>query len=171
MSLQQITLSTKGSEGIKKEINKNSIDIVFDILQVYAYSMPIESTVRELTSNAVDSQREKEIAISILTGAAKVEDYFITKHGKEFEDSGFKKDYYDLEWLDTEHKDVELEYREKPGSGFCDEFIVRDYGVGVGNGRMEGILSLGYSTKRGTKEQIGGFGLIFYQPSDFVKNH
>lgn len=159
MSLQQITLNTKGSEGIKKEINKNSIDIVFDILQVYAYSMPFESTVRELASNAVDSQREKEIAIEILTDKAKVEDYFVVKHGKEFEDSGFKREYYDLKWLDTEHNNVELEYREKSGSGFCDEFIVRDYGVGIGNGRMEGVLSLGFSTKRATKEQIGGFGL------------
>lgn len=160
MSLQQVTLSTKGSAGIKKEINKNSIDIVFDILQVYAYSMPVESTVRELTSNAVDSQREKEIAIEILTGKKKEEDYFIVKHGKEFEDSKFKKEYYNLEFLDTEHSDVELEYIEKPGSGFCDEFRVKDFGVGIGNGRMEGVLQLGYSTKRATKEQIGGFGLI-----------
>lgn len=161
MSLQQITLETKGSEGIKKEINKNSIDIVFDILQVYAYSMPIESTVRELTSNAVDSQREKEIAIEILTGKKKEEDYFIVKHGKEFEDSKFKKEYYDLNWLNLTAKDVELEYHEKPGSGFCDEFVVRDHGVGIGDGRIEGTLSLGFSTKRATKEQIGGFGLTF----------
>lgn len=159
MSLQQITLETRGSKGIKKEINVNSIDIMMDILQIYTYSMPIESTVRELTSNAVDSQREKEIAIEILTGKAKEEDYFVKKEGKEFDDSKFKKDYYNLEWLDTEHNEVELEYIDKPGSGFCDEFIVRDYGVGVGNGRMKGILELGYSTKRTTKEQIGGFGL------------
>jgi len=143
MSLQQITLETKGSEGIKKEINKNSIDIVFDILQVYAYSMPIESTVRELTSNAVDSQREKEIAVEILSGKKKIEDYFIVKHGKEFEDSKFNKDYYNLDWLDLTAKDVELEYHEKAGSGFCDEFVVRDRGVGLGNGRMEGVLQLG----------------------------
>lgn len=159
MSLQQVTLSSKGSEGIRKEINKNSIDIVFDILQVYAYSMPVESTVRELTSNAVDSQREKEIAIEILTGKKSEEDYFIVKHGKEFEDSKFKREYYNLEYLDTEHADVELEYIEKPGSGFCDEFHVKDHGVGVGNGRMNGCLSLGFSTKRATKEQIGGYGL------------
>lgn len=143
MSLQQITLDTKGSTGIKKEINKNSIDIVFDILQVYAYSMPIESTVRELASNAVDSQREKEIAIEILTGKAKEEDYFITKHGKEFEDSKFKREYYNLEWLDNTQNRVELSYLEKPGSGFCDEFHVKDYGVGIGNGRMKGVLQLG----------------------------
>ena len=159
MSLQQITFEQKGSQGIKKEINKNSIDIVFDILQVYAYSMPIESTVRELTSNAVDSQREKEIAIQILTGKAKEEDFFIIKHGKEFEDSRFNPKYYDLNWLNTTKNEVELEYVEHQGSGFCDEFIVRDYGVGLGNGRLEGSLSLGFSTKRGTKEQIGGFGL------------
>lgn len=143
MSLQQITLETKGTEGIKKEINKNSIDIVFDILQVYAYSMPFESTVRELTSNAVDSQREKEIAIQILTDKAKEEDFFIVKHGKEFEDSKFKKEYYNLDWLDTANNNVELEYFEKPGSGFCDEFVVTDHGVGIGNGRMEGVLQLG----------------------------
>lgn len=161
MSLQQITLNTKGNSGIKKEINKNSIDIVFDILQVYAYSMPIESTVRELTSNAVDSQREKEIAIEILTGKSKEEDYFITKHGKEFEDSKFKKEYYSLDHLDTINNIVELEYKENIGTGFCDEFIVRDHGVGIGNGRMEGTLALGFSTKRTTKEFMGSFGLTF----------
>ena len=158
MSLQQITSNFVGSEGIKKEINKNSIDIVFDILQVYAYSKPIESTVRELASNAVDAQREKEIATLILSGKKKVEDFFITKHGKEYEDSMFDSSYYDLEWL-SDNTDVELEYRDNPGSGFCDEFIVRDFGVGLGGKRLKGILQLGYSSKRTTNELIGSYGL------------
>ena len=158
MSLQQITSNFTGSDGIKKEINKNSIDIVFDILQVYAYSNPIESTVRELASNAVDAQREKEIALSILSGDKKVEDFFIAKHGREFEDSKFDPAYYDPNWLDNKST-VELEYRDNPGSGFCDEFIVRDYGVGLGGKRLKGILQLGYSSKRTTNELIGSYGL------------
>ena len=42
--------------------------MVFDILQSTQYSTPIPSTVRELVTNACDSQREKEIAIEILKG-------------------------------------------------------------------------------------------------------
>jgi hypothetical protein len=159
MSLQQIPLESKGSNGIKKEINQNSIDIIFDALQVYAYSNPIDSTVRELTSNAVDAQREKEIAIEILDGKSEVADYFIEKHGKEFEDSKFDLNYYNKDWLDLTENEVELEYVSLPGSGFCDQFIVRDWGVGIGNGRLEGVLQLGYSSKRNTKELIGGFGM------------
>ena len=159
MSLQQITLETKGTKGIKKEINQNSIDIVFDALQVFAYSSPIESTVRELTANAVDAQREKEIALEIIEGRAEVADYFIEKHGKEYEDSKFDLSYYDKEWLDLEQNEVELEYISSPGSGFCDQFIVRDWGVGIGNSRLEGVLQIGYSSKRSTKELLGSYGL------------
>jgi len=160
MSLQQITLDTTGTKGIKKEINLNSINVVLDALQVYAYSNPIESTVRELTSNALDAQREKEIALEILEGKAKPEDYFIEKKGKEFEDSKFDVTYYNKDWLDSEQNEVELEYYDIPGSGFCDEFVVRDWGVGIGNGRLEGVLQLGFSSKRNSRELIGGFGLM-----------
>lgn len=158
MSLQELTIKERGSEGIRKEINANSIDIIFDVLQVYQYKYPIESTVRELASNAVDAQREKEIAIQILKGEANEEDFFIKKDGKEFEDSKFKKEYYDLQWLDTDNNLVELNYIDGDGSGFCDKFTVTDYGVGIGDGRLEGFIQLGYSTKRATREQIGGFG-------------
>lgn len=158
MSLQQLTTATKGAEGIKKGIDANSIDIVFDVLQVYAYSNPIPSTVRELASNAVDAQREKEIAIKILTDESAVEDFFLEKQGREFEDSKFKRDYYDLNYLDTTHNTVELTYVDGEGMGFVDQFIVQDYGVGLGDSRLEGILQLGFSTKRNSRELIGGFG-------------
>jgi hypothetical protein len=159
MSLQQLTTSTVGTEGIKKQIDERSTDIIFDMLQVYAYSNPIQSTVRELASNAVDAQREKEIAQAILSGTKKAEDFFIEKIGKEFEDSKFKAEYFDLKWLNKEQNTVELEYISNEGSGFCDEFVVRDYGVGIGGERLEGVLKLGYSTKRNTRELIGGYGV------------
>jgi hypothetical protein len=54
---------TSNSIGIEKKINKGAERLVFDILQATQYSTPISSTVRELATNALDAQREKEIAV------------------------------------------------------------------------------------------------------------
>ena len=78
----------------------------FDILQSTQYSTPIPSTVRELATNGADAQREKEMAVEILTGKAKVEDYYIERHGDQYSDSNFDISYYNLDHLDTENNDV-----------------------------------------------------------------
>ena len=159
MSIKTIDKQIQGSAGIAKKINKGAEKMVFVILQSTQYSMPIQSTVRELVTNACDSQREKEVAIEILSGKKKVEDYYIERHGAQYEDSNFNKDYYNIEHLQAAKHHIELWYEKNEGLGYCDTFSVTDYGVGIGGRRLEGILELGYSTKRNTSENFGAFGL------------
>ena len=161
MSIKTIGQQTQSNtSGLKKIINKGAQRLVIDVLQSTQYSTPIPSTIRELVTNACDSQREKEIAIEILTGKAKMEDYFITRQGEEYTDSNFDSSYYSLEHLDTVQNNVKVKYHENDaGTGFCDTVEIIDYGVGIGNRRLEGMLELGYSTKRNTSENFGAFGL------------
>jgi len=159
MSIKTIDRQDTGTKGVEKKIDAGAEKLVYDILQQTQYSTPIQSSVRELTTNAWDSQREKEVAIEVLTGKAKAEDYYIERHGEQYEDSNFDPTYYDLKYLDTENNTVELTYIQEEGTGFCDTFIVQDFGVGLGDKRLEGVLSLGYSTKRNTSEGFGAFGL------------
>jgi hypothetical protein len=159
MSIKTIDKQIKGSEGLAKKINKGAEKMVFDILQSTQYSTPIPSTVRELATNGADAQREKEMAIEILTGKAKVEDYYIERHGDQYSDSNFDISYYNLDHLDTENNDVLITYKENEGTGYCDVVTIHDHGVGIGARRLEGVLELGYSTKRNTAENFGAFGL------------
>ena len=158
MSIKTIDKPMQGGAGIAKKINKGAEKMVFDMLQSTQYSMPVQSTVRELVTNACDSQREKEIAIEILMGTKKVEDYYIERHGDAYEDSNFDISYYNRDHLDVA-SEIELVYTKNEGVGYCDTFAVTDYGVGIGARRLEGILELGYSTKRNTSENFGAFGL------------
>ena len=160
MSIKQIDQATvEDGKGVGKKIHKGAERLIYDVLQSTQYSTPIASTVRELTTNAWDSQREKEIAHEILTGEKSVDDYFITRDGDQYKDSNFDPSYYDLKKLDMDMEQVELRYTRNPGAGFCDLFEVIDFGVGLGGSRLEGILSLGFSSKRNTTEGFGAFGL------------
>ena len=161
MSIKTIGQQTQSNtKGLEKIINKGAERLVIDVLQSTQYSTPIPSTIRELVTNACDSQREKEIAVEILTGKAQVSDYFITRKGDEYEDSNFDPSYYDLKHLDLENNKVRVNYLENDeGTGYCDTVEIIDYGVGIGERRLEGMLELGYSTKRNTAENFGAFGL------------
>lgn len=161
MSIKTIGQSTQSNiAGLEKKIAKGSEKLIYDVLQQTQYSTPIPSTIRELVTNACDSQREKEIAVEILTGKAAVSDYFIDREGEEYQDSNFDPTYYDLDFLDTDNNDVVIKYKQDDaGTGFCDEVSITDYGVGIGGRRLEGVLELGYSTKRNTAENFGAFGL------------
>ena len=160
MAIQEIEINKiQGSAGHKKKIDAGAKKMVFDILQATQYQKPEESTVRELVSNAVDSQREKEIAIEILDRKANPEKYFITREGEQYKDSNWAPTYYNLGHLDQARNHVDLVYTENQGVGFCDEFTVTDYGVGIGDSRLEGIVSLGFSTKRNNKAVLGAWGL------------
>jgi len=160
MAIQDIETSHAGSSatGFKREIDKGAMGLVLDTIQITQYTKPEESTVRELTANAVDSQREKEIAISILKGESTPEDHYISRDGDKYKDSNWDSSYYDLKYLNTEKDKVELEYVQNEGTGYCDQFIVRDHGVGLGMDRLEGYFSIGYSTKRNSKGSLGAFG-------------
>jgi hypothetical protein len=160
MSIKTIDRSAvSDKKGLEKKINKSAEKMVFDILQASQYSTPIPSTVRELVTNACDSQREKEIAIEILKGERQIEDYYINRQEEEYRDSNFNLSYYDLGYLNQEKSHVDIIYTYGEGLGYCDTFEVIDYGVGVGGDRLRGILELGYSTKRNTSENFGAFGL------------
>ena len=148
------------TKGITKTIDENALTLILDNVQIAQYVYPEASTVRELTSNAIDSQKEKEKAIEILSGKAKVEDYYIKRDDDKYKDSNFNKDYYNLSKLDKEHNRIELKYIVgQDGVGWCDRFTVKDYGVGLGDRRLEGYFSIGFSTKRNTVSQLGGFGI------------
>ena len=161
MSIKTIGQSTQSNTvGLEKKIAKGSEKLIYDVLQQTQYSTPIPSTIRELVTNACDSQREKEIAIEILSGEASESDYFIQREGEEYQDSNFDASYYNLDFLSRNENDVIIKYKENDeGTGFCDTVSITDYGVGIGRRRLEGILELGYSTKRNTSENFGAFGL------------
>ncbi len=145
------------NKGIEKTIDENALSLILDNVQISQYVYPEQSTVRELTSNAVDSQKEKEKVIEILSGKSKVEDYYITRDDAKYNDSNFNKDYYDLTKLDRENNKIQLKYIiGKEGIGWCDRFVVKDYGVGLGDNRLEGYFNIGFSTKRNTVSQLGG---------------
>ena len=159
MAVQEVEVSKKGSKsGFKREINAGAMGLVLDTIQITQYTKPEESTVRELTANAVDSQREKEIAIKILSGEATAKDYFLERDGEKYQDSNWDADYYDLNHLNMVKNEVELEYIEGEGTGYCDQFIIRDHGIGIGASRLEGYFQIGYSTKRNSKASLGAFG-------------
>lgn len=160
MAIQEIEVSSaQGTKGFAKKIDSGAKRMVFDILQATQYQKPEESTVRELASNAVDSQREKNIAIDILRDKASPSKYFIERDGEKYKDSNWDPTYYDLNHLDMENNHVEIQYTENEGVGFCDTLTIKDFGVGIGDSRIEGVISLGYSTKRNNKAVLGAWGL------------
>ena len=160
MSIKTIEDNYIGMDkGVAKRINKGAEKLVFDILQSTQYSTPIPSTVRELVTNACDAQREKEIAIEILTGVKQTSDYYITRDGEQYSDSNFDPSYYSISNLDIVRNHIEITYQHNDGIGYCDKLSIKDYGVGIGAKRLEGILELGYSTKRNTSQNFGAFGL------------
>ena len=159
MSIKTIgTAVESNSKGVQKRINVSAEKLVFDVLQSTQYSTPIASTVRELVTNACDSQREKEIALEILSGKKTVKDYYITRNEEEYKDSNFDPSYYSVDHL-ADESNVTIQYTERAGIGYCDDFSVTDFGVGLGGTRLEGYLELGFSTKRNTAENFGAFGL------------
>ena len=160
MSIKTIDQGIRSNtKGLEKRINKGAEKMVFDILQSTQYSTPIPSTIRELVTNACDSQREKEVAIEILTGEKQEADYYIRRDGEQYADSNFDPTYYELNHLDTEFNEVVIKYYRNEGVGFCDKIEIIDHGVGIGGRRLEGVLELGYSTKRNTSQNFGAFGL------------
>lgn len=149
-----------GNKGIEKGIDKNAMNLMMDTLQITQYMYPEASTVRELVSNAIDSQKEKTKVIDILTNKSKVEDYWLNREDDKYKDSNFNLNYYSLNCLDQKNNDVDITYiYGEDNIGWCDKFIVKDYGVGLGDKRLEGYFQLGFSSKRNSINQLGGFGL------------
>lgn len=148
---------TVGATGVKKTIDEKSMGIALDVLQCSMYQYGIKSTVREVSSNAVDAVKEKQMARNIINGNNIVSDYFIEEEGDIYHSSKFDDSYYDLNFLSDDDQ-VYLKYEEK-GPGEKDCFSVQDHGVGLGGDRLESFFTLNYSTKRLTKNLLGSFGL------------
>ena len=162
MAIQQIEQrKEKLVKGTMKGIDASAQGMVIDILQSSQYNKPIASAVRESVSNSVDSQKEKERAISILKGESKVEDYFIDRGNDDlYKDSQWDPSYYDLNHLDLNNNKVTLTYIEGEGVGRCDKFVIQDRGVGMNIKRLfKSTSSFGWSTKRNRKDALGAWGL------------
>jgi len=144
--------------GFNKSIEASAMSMMLDNLQIFMYQKPIQSTVRECTSNALDSLKEKKIALEIVTGQSQVSDYFVEKEGDIYKDSKFDHNYYDPKWLSSDNT-VYLSYMNSTDSLSRDQFVIEDTGVGLGGLRLEKYFSLGYSSKRLTSQTLGAFGL------------
>lgn len=146
-----------GNATIKKTIYAGAETIMFSVLQESQYMYPYKSAVREIVSNSIDSINERNTSLKILSGEVKVEDVYIVKEGDEFKDSSFNADYYDPQWL-SKDDNVYIEYIENATES-RDMIRFIDNGVGLGGSRLINFFSLGYSSKRLSKSQVGGFGL------------
>lgn len=152
--------------GFDKEISKSARTMMLDNIQNFIYQKPIPSCVRETVSNCIDATNEKLVALKILSGELDVksvyktlDDVEVSKDGDNiYQDSEFKADYYDPEWLSESNK-IEIKYTCNTVIGEKDTFSITDNGVGIGGARLEGIFSLGFSTKRLNANELGGFGI------------
>jgi len=144
---------------LEKTIDENSKDLMFKVLQSHQYRYPVKSAIRETASNGVDSHNERDMAVKILTGVAEVSDYYEVENSESGmqHSSKFDPEYYDLKWL-SEKPQTRITYIERDEEN-RDLIQFEDWGVGLGGSRLEGFFSLAYSTKRGNKKLIGGWGL------------
>lgn len=155
--LEPIEKESANNNSIKKTIDIGAMDIVTDILQKHQYQYPIKSTVREIASNCLDAIKEKNIAITILTGKAKEEDYFINR--PEYPDSNFKPGYYNLKYLSPEGENDNVVITYTDGHLDRDTISFEENGVGLWDQRLLGYFNLGFSTKRNWARGIGKWGL------------
>src|SRR5699024_7573281 len=156
-------VTDEGTVGFQKRLDPAAAQMLIDAQQTKQYKFPERSTIRELTANGIDAVYEKNTAIKILTGKISKDEVYKTRHDSAYADSNFFPGYFDLKYLDP--KD-EVTIRMIRGYEH-DQLIIRDTGVGVGNvphpvtgkSRLEGILEIGYSTKRNTDNELGSFGI------------
>lgn len=150
--------TVESNSGFKKVIDESGLSLLLDTVQIYMYSFPAKSSTREVTSNAIDSITEKNIAKQILKKEAKVSDFYIEKEGDIYKDSKFNPDYYNLNYLSDDDV-VSITYKEGDGLVIKDQIIIRDNGVGLGGSRLEGFFSLAFSSKRLNTKILGCYGL------------
>lgn len=145
------------SGGFSKKINGAAVGLMYDILQQHQYQFPIKSTIREIVSNGLDSITEKKIALAILSGSSKVEDFYIERDEEIYADSKFDPAYYNKQFL-SPNDNVEVTYYDG-GDLEKDRIIIQDFGVGLGGKRLEGYFDLGFSSKRLNTKVLGKFGI------------
>jgi hypothetical protein len=148
----------EGTSGWAKTFEAGAESILLDLVQSQQYQFPIKSAIRELTSNAIDSIREKEQFFLINANKAKVEDFYIQRDGPLYADSNYNPDYYQEKWLSKEENRIKLIYKDN-GNAQRDTLHIIDPGVGLGGRRMEKSFNPLFSTKRNTSLQTGKFGV------------
>lgn len=157
----------EGSEGITKQFEMSAMTMLFDNLQKNQYQHPEKSTIRELVSNGIDATNEKLNALKVINGEIKVEDLYLTRNDAMFADSNYLAEYYDKKWLSEDPNKIDIIYQEAIAGAGRDTLRIIDNGVGVGHivnpntrqSRLQGILKLGFSTKRNNSAQLGKFGI------------
>jgi len=159
MAIQEIeSKEVQTRNAVSRGIDESAIGLMMDIVQSTQYQYPIESCVREITANAVDSVTERNRAIDILSGKSKVSDFFIERSEALYKDSKWDPSYYNTDYF-SDNNSVTITYKEREGVGRCNSLIIKDEGVGLGLGRLFGVLGVGWSTKRLRKDTMGSFGL------------
>lgn len=150
--------STESKSGFKKSIDSADIGVILNMVQVSLYQFPFKSTVREIVSNAIDSNKEKEIARLLLTGAAEISDFYVENDDPVYKDSKFNPDYYNLPYLNQSNT-VNIDYYVSADMSSRDLLTFKDNGVGLGGYRLEKFFSPGASTKRLNKQALGKYGI------------
>ena len=152
--IEQKFIETEG--GIRKNIDQDSMPLALDILQRGLYAFPIQSTIRELTSNAYDAIKERDVALAIINGTSSIENHFdVTKQDGIYHSSGWDPSYFDPNWLSSDPL-VHIYYEEGVSK---DLLRIVDNGVGLGKQRLVGYFQLNYSSKRANKDALGKWGL------------
>lgn len=159
MAIQEIEskeIVTRNS--VARGIEESAIGLMMDIVQSSQYQYPIESCVREITANAIDSVTERNRAVDILTGKSKVSDFFVERSEALYKDSKWDPSYYNTKYF-SDNNTVTITYKDRDGVGRCNSLVIKDEGVGLGLSRIFGVLGVGWSTKRLRKDTMGSFGL------------
>jgi len=121
-------------------INDSSAQMVIDSL-INLYSDPIGSLVREIVSNAVDANRERDL---------KVKGEIPLEEGVD-----------DLKYFAKDKPQVEVSYVDGNSLlGIDHSITIQDFGNGLSPDRVKKVFTVfGTSTKRATDSLIGGFGI------------
>lgn len=132
----------------KFKITDQSQAIIMDSL-INLYSDPIGSVVREITSNCIDANRERDL---------KIEGKIPMNEGDD-----------QLFW--SARQTVSIEYVEKNMILGIDECMMfHDHGCGLSEDRVANVFTtFGASTKRDNNYEIGGFGLGAKSPLAYTE--
>ena len=132
----------------KFKITDQSQAIIMDSL-INLYSDPIGSIVREITSNCIDANRERDLKI----------------------DGKIPKDEGDDQLFWSSKQTVSIEYVEKNTILGIDECMMfHDHGCGLSEDRVANVFTtFGASTKRNNNYEIGGFGLGAKSPLAYTE--
>jgi hypothetical protein len=149
---------TEGDSGFQKKFEAGAESLLFDFVQQDQYKFPVSSAIRELVSNCRDSITEKQMFFDIISGIAKVSDFYVEQEGELYKDSKFDPAYYEEKWLSKTENKIKLIYKVN-NSAQRDTFHIIDTGVGLGGLRLEKSFNPLYSSKRLNKSQLGKFGI------------